>query len=104
MHTGLDSGVLRRQTVSVKADREQDVVALEPALSAHDLQAGVRLDVADMHAVAGRIRELDQRIELRLAAAVLCTEAVVRIPVILPLLLNCQKIVFLHTRKPLFRE
>ena len=33
MHTGLDSSVLRRQTVSVKADREQDIVALHPAFS-----------------------------------------------------------------------
>ena len=104
MHAGLDGGVFRRQTVSVKADREQDVIALETALSADDLQTGVRLDMADMHAVAGRIRELDQRIELRLAAAVLRAEGAVRIPVILPLLFNCQKIVFLHTRKPLFRE
>ena len=97
MHTGLDRGILGRQAVGIEADREKDIVALQAALAADNLQTGVSLDMADVHTVAGRIREFDQRIELRLAAAVLGAEGAVGIPVILPFLFDRGSIVFLHS-------
>ena len=71
----LDRIVLGRQTERIKADRVQDIVALHPSLSRDNLDAGVCLDMADVHAGAGWIRELDKTIELWFFIKVLRLEA-----------------------------
>ena len=60
----LDGIVLGRQAEGVKADREQNVVALHPALAADDVHRRKRARVADVQALAGGIRKLDQTIKL----------------------------------------
>ena len=99
MYAGFDRGVFSRQTVSIEADREEDIIALQSALSADDLKAGISLDVTDVHTVAGGIREFNERIELFLIRAVHSAEGLVLIPVILPLFFDFGKTVFLHIKK-----
>lgn len=61
----LDGIVFGRQTEGVKADREQNVVALHPALAADDVHRRERARVSNMQTLAGGIRKLDQTIKLR---------------------------------------
>ena len=93
MDAGLDRIVFGRQTVGVKADGEQDVVTLHTALSGHDLQTGIGLDVADVHARARRVRELDQSIKLRLVAVLHGVKDAGVFPFVLPFLFGGFKIV-----------
>ena len=94
MGVGFDGIVFRRQTVCVKADGEQNVVTLHAALSGNDFQAGVSLDVTDVHTCTGGIREFDQTVELLLGMVLGCVEDTGVFPLVLPLFLNIQKIVF----------
>ena len=94
MHAGLDGGVLSRQTVGIKTDGEQYIIALHPALAADNFQTGIRLDVSYVHTVTGGIREFYQRIELRLGVIFLGTERTVFFPVLLPLWFDRGKIIF----------
>ena len=89
----LDGGVLGGQAEGVKADGEQDVVALHTALSADDLQARVGLDVTHVHTHARGVGELYEAVELGLIAVVLCAEDLGVIPTLLPFLFNGGKIV-----------
>ena len=93
MRVGLDRVVLGGQTERVEAHREQDVIALHAALSGKHLKARIRLDVSDVHASAGRIRELDQCVEFRFAMVLLRLKAAVRVPIRLPLMFDGIKIV-----------
>ena len=61
----LDGIVLGRQAEGVKADREQNVIALHPALAADDVHCRERARMADVQALAGGVRELDQAVKLR---------------------------------------
>ena len=85
VNAGLDRGILGRQTVGVKADRKQDIVALQAALAADDLKPRICLDVSDVHARARGVREFDKRVKLRLFAEIHRFEGVVLLPVLLPL-------------------
>ena len=85
MGVGLDGVVLRGQAEGVEAHGEQDVVALHAALAGDDLQAGVGLDVAHVHACAGGIGELHQAVELGLGVVLRGLEGLFRRPAGLPL-------------------
>ena len=85
MNAGLDGGVLGGQTVSVKANREQYVVALKPSLAADYLKAGISLDMTYMHTCAGGVGELYESVEFRLGTAVFSLECLMLVPVFLPL-------------------
>ena len=93
MCVGFDGIIFRRQTVCIKADGEQDVVALHAALTGDDFQTGVRLDVTDVHTCAGRIREFNQTVELLFGMIFGCMEDTGIFPFFLPLFLNVDKIV-----------
>ena len=69
----------------IEAHGEQDVVALHAALAGDDLQAGVGLDVAHVHAGAGGVRELHQAVELGLGVVVRGRKGLFRRPAGLPL-------------------
>ena len=99
MDAGLDSGVLGRQSESVKSDGKQNIIALHTPLAADNLQSGVCLDMPDVHPHAGRIGEFDQPIEFRLVGSILRLENMRLLPTLLPLALNGGKIV-LHGVRP----
>ena len=63
MHVVLDGVVLGGQAESVKAYREQDVLALHAALARDDIHRRIRPRVADVQSVARGIGELYERIE-----------------------------------------
>ena len=90
----LDRVVLGRQAEGVKADREEDVVALHPLLARDDVDRGEGARMAHMQTRGAGVRELDQAVELGLIAA---GDGGVRLgdfPVVLPFLFNGRKIVF----------
>jgi len=87
----LDRVVLGRQPERVVADREQHVVALHAPLARDDVHRGVRARVADVQPRPGRVRELDQRIELRPLVRFVRGERVDFVPVPLPLLFDCAR-------------
>ena len=96
VHAGLDGIVLGREAVGVKADREQDIVALHAAFAGHDFEAGIGLDVSDVHAGARRVRELDKAVELRLFGEVDGMEHTGVFPLVLPFFLDRFKVVGFH--------
>ena len=93
MDSRLDGGVLGGQTEGVKADGEQDVVALHTALSADDLQTGVGLDVTHVHTYARGVGEFYEAVELGLFAVILSAEDLGVVPLLLPFGFNGGKIV-----------
>ena len=99
----LDRVILSRQAECVETDRVQNVVALHPPLSGDNLDAGICLDVADVHAGAGRVRELDKAVELWLFIKILRLEDPGVLPLFLPLGLDLFYIVF-HKRTPPLRR
>ena len=92
----LDGVVLGRQAEGVKADREQNVVALHPALAADDIHRRERARVADVQALAGGVRELDQAVKLRPRVAGDGCEGLFFLPARLPFFLDRLEIV-LHS-------
>ena len=58
MGAGLYRVVFGGQSECVEAYREQDVVALHPALARHNVHGGVRSWMTHMQALAGGVREL----------------------------------------------
>ena len=94
MNAGLDGGVLGGQTVSVKANREQYVVALKPSLAADYLKAGISLDMTYVHTCAGGVGELYESVEFRLGTAVFSLECLMLVPVFLPLTFYGRKVIF----------
>ena len=90
-----DCVVFRRQAESVKAYREQDIVALHALFTGDYIKSGERSGVADMKALTRRVRELDQSVELGTGSiASNCRIGFCLFPDRLPLLFNCCKIVF----------
>ena len=49
MRIGLDGIIFRRQSEGVKPNRKQHVISLHSPLSGEDFNAGIRLDMSDMH-------------------------------------------------------
>ena len=90
----LDRIVLGRQTERVEADREQDIVALHPALAGYNFKSGICLDMAYMHAGAAGIRKLDKAVELRLVTGIFRMKNTVLFPFILPLFLDFLEVIF----------
>ena len=86
MNVVLDGKVLGRQAEGVPAHRIQHVIALHALFARNDIQRGVGARMADMQALTGRIRELDQCIELLLVRAILGMEALLLVPDVLPFL------------------
>ena len=95
---GLNGIVLGGQAESVVADREQDIVALHPALSRKHFHTAVRLDMADVHAGSAGIGELHKAVEFRLVAEILRLKELGIFPLLLPLGFNLLKIVFHETQ------
>ena len=93
MDARLDGGILGGQTEGVKANGEQDVVALHPSLAADDLQTRVGLDVAHVHTHARGVGELYEAVELGLVTVILGTEDFGVVPTLLPFCFNGGKIV-----------
>ena len=93
MGIGLDGVVFRRQTKGVKPHGEKDVIALQPALPGDDLQTGICLDVADVHARSRRIREFHEAVKLRLFVARFRLKAMRVRPRLLPFLFDFLRIV-----------
>ena len=60
----LDGEVLRRQAKSVVADGEQDVIALHPLFTGHDINGRKGTGMAHMQTLSGGIGELDQAVKL----------------------------------------
>ena len=89
----LDGEVLCGQTECVPAHREQHVIALESALSGHDIHSGVGTGVTDVESLSGGVGELYQCVELRSGIVVFSVERLVLVPIFLPLAFNGGKIV-----------
>ena len=97
MDVVLDGVVLGRQAERVPADGEQHVIAFHTALAGDDIHRRVAARMADVQARAGRIRELDQRVEFRLLMAGFRLKAMGLFPLLLPFQLNLIGIVsFAH--------
>ena len=94
VNAGLDGGVLGGQTVCVKADGEQYVVALKPSLAAYYLKARISLDMTDVHTCAGGVGELYESVEFRLGTAVFSLKGLMVVPVFLPLTFYGRKVIF----------
>ena len=90
-----DSIVFRRQAESVKAYREQNIVALHALFTGDYIKSGERSGVADMKPLTRRVRELDQSVELGTGSITgNCRIGLGLFPDRLPLLFNCCEIVF----------
>ena len=96
MDVVFDGIVLGRQTERIKSDREQDIVALHPALAADDVHRRERARVADVQPLSGGIRELDQPVKLRARITGDGRERLFRLPARLPFFLDCLEII-LHS-------
>ena len=89
-----DGVVLRGQAEGVKADGEQDVIAVHALLPGHHVHGGGGPGMAHVQAVARGIGELHQAVELGLGGvAGLAGEGLFVLPASLPLLFNGGEIV-----------
>ena len=88
-----DCGVFRGKTESVKADREQNVIALHSLLSGNYFKAGIRLDVTNVHTCTAGIREFNQRVKFGKRIIVFRFKRMVVFPRLLPFFFNGFKIV-----------
>ena len=86
MHMVLDGKVLSRQTECVPAHRIQHVVTLHALFARNDIQRGVGARMAYMQTLTGRVRELNECIELLLVRVILGMEALLLVPDVLPFL------------------
>ena len=93
----LDSIVFGRQAKRVPADRIQDIIALQAAFPRHDVQRRIGTGMPHVEPLAGRIREFDQRVILRLVHVRVGGVKNTRFfPLILPLLFNWLMVIFVH--------
>ena len=99
MDVVLDGVVLRGQAEGVKADGEQDVVALHPLFAGDDVHGGKGPGMTHMQALSGGIGELDKSVELGALVAGDGGVGLGLFPVGLPLLFNGRKIV-IHAASP----
>ena len=91
----LDGIVFRGKTEGVEADGKQHVIVLHPALAGYDVDGGEGARMAHVQALAGGIGELDQTVELFPGLiAVDGGEGLGLLPVFLPFLFDCGKVVF----------
>ena len=96
----LDGKVLRRQAEGVKAHGVEDVVTLHALLAADDVHRRKRARVADVQASGGRIRELNEAVELGALVPRHGGVGLYLLPLVLPFFLNGCEIV-LHGSSPL---
>ena len=99
-----DGEVLRGQAESVKADGEQDVVALHALFAGHHVDGREGTGMPHVQAGRGGVGELDEPVEL--FAGLVAGDGGVGLglfPVVLPFFLNGRKIV-LHTVSPFLSE
>ena len=89
----LDGVVLRGQAEGVKADGEQDVIALHALFAGDDVHGGKGPGMAHMQALAGGIGELDEPIKLGALVPGNGGIGLGLLPPLLPLFLNGGKIV-----------
>ena len=101
MRIRLDGVVFRGKAERIKADREQDVIALHAAFSREHLNGAVGFDMSYMHTLAGRIRELHESVPLRLFVKIHRLERIGVGPCLLPFRLNFTEVVF-HAAVPHF--
>ena len=95
MDVVLDGIVFRGQAESIKADGEQNIVALHPLFAGDDIHGSERSGVTDMQSLTRGVRELDQSVELGTGrVAGYGRIGLGLLPICLPLLFNCCKIVF----------
>ena len=99
----LDGVVLRRQAEGVPAHRVQHVEALHALEARDDVGRDVVAAVADAEAVAGRVREEVEAVELGLVALVGRAVGVALLPEALPLLLDGVRVVASVHFSPLSR-
>ena len=85
--------VLGRQTESVKAYREEDVVALHSLFARDDVHRRKGARMADMQTGGGGVRELDKAVELGLVAVSHRSVGLALFPAVLPFFLYCSKII-----------
>ena len=90
----LNGIVLGGQAERVPADGIEHVVALKPALARHDVERRIRARMADMKPLTGGIRELYQRVILRLFARIGRVENAGFLPLILPFFFDLFRFVF----------
>ncbi len=89
----LDGEVLCGQTESIKAYREQDIVALHSLLAGDNVDSGVGARMADVQACCGGVRELYEAVELGLVRTCLGGIGLLLFPNCLPFLFYFGKIV-----------
>ena len=82
------------QTECIIADGEKNIVAVHTALSGNNVHSGVGAGMSNVETCGGRIRELNESVELGLITAGDSFIALVLKPVLLPFLFDRGKIVF----------
>ncbi len=93
----LNCVVLGRETKCIPSHRIKNIIPLHTALSCYNIKSGIRSWMTYMKALSGRIRELNQRIVLRLRIIGTGYKCLLLIPDILPFFLNLFRIViFTH--------
>ena len=100
MDVVLDGEVLGRQAKRIPAHRIKHVIALHTLFARNDIERRVRARMAYMQALARRIRELYQRIELRLCKIIRGDKAFLFVPDPLPFCLDSLVIVFVQRYNP----
>ena len=93
---GFDGVVLRRQSESVVAYREHDIVTFHPALARDDIHGRIATHMASMQSVSGGIRKFHQRIVLWLWAILRDIIRALLLPLLLPLGLDFFGVVLIH--------
>ena len=94
MLTGLDSILLCRQTIGVKAHGVQHVEAFQSFVAAIDIRSDISERMAYMQTCTGRVGEHIQYIVMRLVALVRDFVGGLLVPFRLPFLFNLTKVVF----------
>ena len=84
----LDGIVLGRKSERVPADRIENVVALQPALSRNGIERRVGTRMTDVKSLTRGVRELDESVELFLIAVIKRVEHSLLLPHFLPFRLN----------------
>jgi len=94
MDVVFDGVVLRGQAEGVKAHGEEDVIAVHPLFPGDDVHGRVGPGVAHMEPLTGGVGELDEAVELGLAAVIPGGEDLVLLPFFLPFGFDGGEIVF----------
>ena len=89
-----DGKVLRGQAKGVKADRQQHVIAVHPALPGDHVHGRIGSGVSHVQTGAGGVGKLHQPIELGPGIPCHSPKALLLIPDLLPFFLDTSKLVF----------